>query len=82
MIYTRKPQPVEAIKWTGNNFDEINEMVGGKASVFNRCLFIGEIIPNVGEMVIKYPSGKIGKMGYDDFFEIYEKAQEAICDEK
>ena len=78
MRYTRKPSPVDAIKWTGDNFNEINEMIGGGASVFNGCLFIGEVIPNKGEMVIKYPSGKIGKMDSKAFFEIYEKAQEAI----
>lgn len=81
MRYIRKPSPVEAIKWTGNNFEEINELTGGKASVFNRCLFIGEVIPDIGNMVIKYPDGKIGKMDEADFFKIYEtegKKQEAI----
>lgn len=78
MKYVRKPCPIDAIKWTGNNFEEINELVGGKASVFNRCLFIGEIIPDIGNIVIKYPDGKIGKMKEDEFLKIYEKAQEAI----
>ena len=74
MKYTRKPSPVEAIKWTGNNFNEINELVEGKASAFNGCLFIGEVIPNRGDMVIKYPNGQIGKMDEVDFFKIYEEA--------
>lgn len=79
MRYIRKPSPVDAIKWTGRNFNEINELVGGKASVFNGCLFIDDIIPNKGEMVIRYENGKIGKMEEKAFFEIYEeKAQEAI----
>ena len=72
MKYRRKPSPVDAIKWTGQNFNEINEFVEGKASTFNGCLFIGEIIPDRGEMVIKYSNGKIGKMNESAFLEIYE----------
>ena len=52
--------------------NEINELVEGKASTFNGCLFIGEIIPDRGEMVIKYPNGKLGKMSESAFLEIYE----------
>ena len=76
MKYIRKPSPVEAIKWTGTNFEEINDMVGGKASVFNRCLFIGEIMPSMGEMVIKYPNGKIGKMDEPSFKDLYAEVED------
>ncbi len=61
MKYTTRPQQVEAIRYTGDNYDEIREFTNGsvtRASItFPSLTLIGEEwnqIVEVGEWIVKY----------------------------
>lgn len=56
--YRQIPVLCEAVQWTGDNLDEINELVDGAAHVYSGCLFIntevsGELIPNMSDYILK-----------------------------
>lgn len=56
--YRQIPVVCEAVQWTGDNLDEIQELVSGEAHVYSGCLFIKnhlgtELIPNVTEYILK-----------------------------
>lgn len=56
--YRQIPIVCEAVQWTGDNLDEINELIGGAAHVYSGCLFIntennGELIPDRSDYILK-----------------------------
>ena len=61
MIYVTKPQQVEAIRYTGDNYDTIREFTNGSVTrasiIFPSLTLIGEEwnqIVEVGEWIVKY----------------------------
>lgn len=76
MKYKRKPEIVDAVEWKGTNFDEIKEVISEDATVYNRCLFVGDIMPNNGDMVIKDEQNRIYKMSKSTFNRLYEEVVE------
>ena len=72
MRYRRKPLEVEAVMWTGDNLDEIKEKISEDARVYNGCLFIGDIMPNRGDMVVKDEAEKVFFMKFDAFSKMFE----------
>ena len=60
--HTKKVRKVEAIKWTGDNFNEISQFVGNNHVLYD---YRGLVIdPNdcpisIGDMIIKDPTGEI-----------------------
>lgn len=82
MQYIKKPIPIEAIQWTGNNFDEIHDFVT------NKPIFItgsNEIIISTLEGDMRAPEGSWiirGPMGeyYPCRREVFEETYEPVCD--
>lgn len=72
MKVRRKIVESDAVWWKGNNLDEIKEVISEDARVYNGCLFIGDVMPNRGEIVIKEPNGKIHAMNAVIFENTYE----------
>ena len=57
MKYQKKMAFVDAIQWTGDNFDEIDEFLSDRCYMYNGCLFVnshqkGTIAVNRGEFVM------------------------------
>ena len=76
MKYKRKPETVDAVEWKGDNIDEMREVISEDARVYNRCLFIGDIMPNNGEIVIKDEQNRIYKMNKNTFERLFEEVKE------
>lgn len=82
MRFIKKPIPVEAIQWTGKNFDEIHEFVT------NKPIFItgsNEIILSTLEGDMRAPEGSWiirGPMGeyYPCRREVFEETYEPVED--
>ena len=74
--YRKKPVVIEAVKWSGNNLDEILEFVGEPAYVVGGELFIktfeGDHQANVGDFVIKGVAGEFYPCKPDIFYKTYE----------
>ena len=75
MKYKRKPEVIDAVEWKGDNIDEVKEAISEDASVYNRCLFVGDIMPSNGEMVIKDERNRIYKMSKQMFERLYEEVR-------
>lgn len=76
--YRRKITDVEAVRWTGDNYSEIEEFTEGASYLLRRCLFIkttnSEIIPNTGDYIIK-SNDQFITCPYDDFEKLYEEVK-------
>lgn len=74
--YRRKPVEIEAIKWTGNNKDDIFEFGGDGIHIYNNCLFVdtfsGQVICNNGHYIVKYDNGKLSTCTPDVLSADYE----------
>ena len=55
--YRQIPQELDAVQWTGDNFDEINEFLDGGAHLYSGCLFVngvnGESTANKTDYITK-----------------------------
>lgn len=80
--YRQVPVELEAVQWTGKNFDEIKEFLDGGAHLYSGCLFIqthdGEKTANVSEYITKsgtenYPI--IRTMDADVFEKVYMEVE-------
>lgn len=78
MYYIKKPIPVEAIQWTGHNFDEIYDFIIGQPIVvttFNELVIStleGDMKAPVGSWIIRGPLGEYYPCRKDVFEETYE----------
>ena len=75
MKYRRRPLEIEAVEWTGDNLNDIQSVISPDARVYNGCLFIGDILPNRGEMVIKDKNGVISTLKSETFNLLYEEVK-------
>lgn len=71
---------VEAVQWTGDNFDEIKEFGGDYVAMYNRCLFVntpydGDVC-NVSDYILKNSKGNLLSMGEDLFKREYEEVSD------
>lgn len=77
MKYIKKPVVVEAVRWNGNNTNEINAFVGDKAIWRNGELFIytleGEHKAIVSDYIIKGIKGEFYPCKEDIFHKTYEQ---------
>jgi len=82
MRYIKKPIPVEAIQWTGDNFKEVREFMDDTHVVIT--MYDDLIIPTLeGDMKAPKDSWIIrGAMGeyYPCRREVFEETYEPICD--
>ena len=72
MKIQRKIKEADAVWWNGNNLDEVKEIISEDARVYSGCLFIGDVMPNKGEIVIKESDGRIHAVSPMIFEMLYE----------
>jgi Fe-S cluster biosynthesis and repair protein YggX len=86
--FRKKPQIIEAVQWTGDNFEQIKEFVGDKVSYFtwtrDRDFYINEevlsiksqtydfIHVNMNNWIIKESDGSLYVLNNDSFTANYE----------
>ena len=82
MIYITKPQQVEAIRYTGENYDEIYTLTDGSmtraSKVTSRFTLIGDEwnqTVDVGNWVVKYDTLECVALRDDEFKEKFEEEQ-------
>lgn len=77
--YRKIPVEIEAVKWNGNNAEEIREFTEGDSYIFNNCLFIrtltGTVNANQGEYIIKTGAGNYQCCASDKFLKTYEEVK-------
>ena len=82
MVYTTRPQQVEAIRYTGNNYDEMYTLTDG--SITKEC----KVIPGftligdewnqrvfVGNWIVKYDTSECVAFSDGEFKEKFEEEQ-------
>ena len=78
MYYVKKPIPVEAIQWTGDNFDDIHDFIIGQPIVittFNELVIStleGEMKAPIGSWIIRGPLGEYYPCRKDVFQKTYD----------
>ncbi len=79
MRYRKKPVVIEAVQWTGSNFDEVVRFFGGCAEFQNSQVFIqtleGEMTASPQDWIIKGIKGEFYPCKPDIFEATYEVAQ-------
>ena len=82
MIYVTKPQQVEAIRYTGENYDEIYTLTDGSmteaSKVTSRFTLIGDEwnqVVDVGNWVVKYDTLECVAFRDGEFREKFEEEQ-------
>jgi len=80
--YVKKPIPVEAIQWTGDNFDELEDFAGNNIWVDEGHLFVMTLEGafksknKTGDYLIKGIRGEFYICEKDIFEETYEEVKE------
>ena len=81
--YTKKPIPIEALQWTGDNFFEISEFcISGTRPIhaIDGLLEIqtleGNMLANNGDYIIKGVRGEVYPCKEDIFLETYEEVKD------
>lgn len=78
MYYIKKPIPVEAIQWTGDNFNDIHDFIIGQPIVittFNELVIStleGEMKAPIGSWIIRGPLGEYYPCRKDVFEKTYD----------
>ena len=82
MIYVTKPQQVEAIQYTGDNYDEIYTLTDGSMTragkLIPRLTLIGDEwnqAVDVGDWVVKYDTLECVAFRDEEFKEKFEEEQ-------
>lgn len=74
--YRKKPVVVEAVQWTGENYDEIVEFTRSKAELYSGYLMIptleGDHFAPIGDYIIKGVAGEFYPCRPDIFEQTYE----------
>lgn len=80
--YRKRPVTVEAIQWTGGNYDDVRRFAGNSVSPFYRDggpLLIrtleGNMIASAGDYIIKGVQGELYPCKPDIFWETYEEVK-------
>ena len=78
MKYTTRPQQVEAIRYTGDNYDEIREFTNGSVTRLLALILIGEEgnqIVEVGEWIVKYSDYECDAFSDKEFRATFKEEQ-------
>jgi hypothetical protein len=81
--YRKKPVVIEAIKWDGNNYLQMDDFIGSNNNLYtkNKKLNIitleGTMTANIGDYIIKGVEGEFYPCKPDIFHKTYEKVEEA-----
>ena len=80
--YRQIPVELDAVQWTGSNFDEIKDFLDGGARVYSGCLFIktqdGEVNANVSDYITKSDKGSyriVRAVDADVFEKVYMEVE-------
>ena len=82
MKFVKKPIPIDAVQWTGYNFDEIAKFIKDNHPVItdtNNLLIStleGEMKASIGSWIIRGPKGEYYPCRGDIFEETYEPISE------
>lgn len=75
--YKKKPVIISAVKWNGNNLQEINTFTDNKAMIKNNTLIIpileGAMAADIGSYIIKGVKGEYYSCRGDIFEDTYEE---------
>lgn len=77
--WRKKPVVVEAIRWTGDNFNDVKMWsgdVGLVEGVLCVCTLEGQMVAAVGDYIIKGVNGEFYPCKYDIFHKTYEATGE------
>ena len=78
MKYTTRPRQVEAIRYTGDNYDEIREFTNGSVTRLLALILIGEEwnqIVEVGEWIVKYSDYECDAFSDKEFRATFKEEQ-------
>ena len=79
--YKKKPVVIEAIRFTGSNYDEIREFIGKNTLCSDLSIVIptleGDMVAQKGDYIIKGVHGEFYPCKPDIFNETYEVVSEA-----
>ena len=82
MIYVTKPQQVEAIKYTGDNYDEMYDLTNGSLVRASRVISWFTLIGDeynqtvdVGDWIVKYDTFECVVFSDKEFKEKFEEEQ-------
>lgn len=77
--YKKKPVVISAVKWDGNNLQEITTFTDNKAMVKNNTLIIstleGNMVADIGSYIIKGVKGEYYPCKGDIFEDTYEEVK-------
>lgn len=77
--YKKKPVVVSAVKWNGNNLQEINAFTDNKTMIKNNTLIIptlgGVMAAEIGSYIIKGVKGEYYPCRGDIFEDTYEEVK-------
>lgn len=82
MKYRKKPVVIEAVRWTGKNYKEIDKFCGMKVVWSeNKKYFLvltpaGTFVASMGDYIIKGVNGELYPCKPDVFAKTYERARE------
>ena len=81
MKYRKKPVVIEAVQWTGYNFEEIGAFIGGlHYPVETRGILIhtleGDMVANINDFIIKGINGEFYPCKPDIFEKTYEEVND------
>ena len=63
-LYNRRPGVVQAVEWTGHNFDEVASAFGPHA--------VHDVRPYVGDYVVRDTDGSLRKVAAREFHTTYQ----------
>lgn len=77
--YTKKPIPVEAMQWNGDNQDEVLNFIGESAEIRGGSLYIktleGDMLATIGSYIIKGVNGEFYPCKEDIFEKTYAEVK-------
>ena len=79
-IFVKKPVKVQAVHWTGNNFDEISSFTNGNIFQYDEKVVIktraGYRYIEKGDWIIRSVNGQFGLCKPDIFEKTYEEVKQ------
>ena len=84
MKYRKKPVVIEAVQWTGDNFDEVSEFTNGALRWDDEGLWLiiptleGDHLARVGDFIIQGVHGEFYPCKPDIFEKTYERVEALV----
>lgn len=78
MKFRKKPVEIDAVRWTGNNLDEIAVLIGPATNIFRKYSHLkiktleGTMVCSKGDWLVKGVKGEFYPVRHDIFEQTYE----------